>query len=393
VDDSSAQDGHSRVVSFDPGMPQGTHHTANLVAVIPISFAASTSGAAVFKPNRYLWSMKSLVFIDNDDNTDPADNLALEEYVLRRLDPSLDYLLLYRNEPSVIVGRNQNVLEEVNDSYVRDKGIPVFRRLSGGGTVYHDPQNLNFSFVTRYEPSRLHNFRFFNAPVVRVLQSLGIPAMMNDRNDILADGRKISGSAQFSSRGRMFSHGTLLFNSRLEELEEVLSARMKRIRSKSHKSVRSVVANISEFMDRPMDISEFRRYLLDGLTREGLVARRCRLSDQDREHIREIRHARYDRWEWNIGRSPKFEVARTSIINGLTVSLDLQVKKGHIEQIRIASNGCTGLEGICKALEGTRYDQESVRSVLMRIWSQPGDNGNYPFSPGFLTKLVYGEDD
>ncbi len=338
--------------------------------------------------------MKSLVFVDNEDSTDPAENLALEEYVLRHMDPTCDYLLLYRNEPSIIVGRNQNVLEEVNDSFVSQRGIPVLRRLSGGGTVYHDPQNLNFSFITRYESSRLHNFRYFNEPVVRVLQSLGVPAEMNDRNDILAGGKKISGSAQFSSRGRMFSHGTLLFNSKLEDLEEALSVRMKHIRSKSHKSVRSKVANISEFLEHPMEIGEFRRYLLDGLTSNGVVLQRYRLTETDRKRVSEIRQSRYISWEWNIGRSPKFRVERTRVINGMTVSLDLHVSKGHIEQITVSSEGFSGFARVSRALEGTRYDRESVQAGLLRFWKQTEGEGEdkFPLSAASLAELVYGED-
>lgn len=336
--------------------------------------------------------MESLVFVDNGDRTDPAFNLALEEYVLRQMDPERDYLLLYRNEPSVIVGRNQNVLEEINDTYVRNKGIPVLRRLSGGGTVYHDPQNLNFSFVTRYESSRLHNFRFFNTPVVRFLRTLGVPAEMNDRNDILAGGRKISGSAQFSSKGRMYSHGTLLFNSELEELDRVLAVRMKHIRSRSHKSVRSAVANISEFLKSPMQISEFRSYLIEGLTREGLVSNRIRLSDQDRERIREIRQSRYDLWDWNIGRSPRYAVSRSRLIDGEVVTMELHVNKGHIAQIRLTSNDHSEFTDICKALEGIRYDRESVLPVLQRIPTQIGDNGGRSLHPVLLADLIYGED-
>ncbi len=354
--------------------------------------------------------MESLAFIDNADRTDPAFNLALEEYVLRHMDPDRDYLLLYRNEPSVIVGRNQNVLEEVHDSYIREKGIPILRRLSGGGTVYHDPQNLNFSFVTRYESSRLHNFRFFNAPVVRVLRTLGVPAEMNDRNDILAGGRKISGSAQFSSKGRMYSHGTLLFNSELEELDRVLSVRMKQIRSKSHKSVRSTVANISEFVDRPMSVHAFREYLLQGLIRDGLIGSQYKLSDSDLKKIGALREARYTRWEWNIGRSPKFKVSRSRIMDGVSFSVDLVVNKGHIEEIALqsqlvaphaASHAETGslsvadfpdLTVVSNALKGIRYDPQTVLAGIRDAWKHDL-SGNMPsISADTVASMIYGED-
>ena len=358
--------------------------------------------------------MESLVFIDNQDRTDPAFNLALEEYALREMDPARDYLLLYRNESSVIVGRNQNVLEEVNDSFVRSKGIRILRRLSGGGTVYHDPKNLNFSFITRYEPSRLHNFRFFNTPVVRLLRTLGVPAEMNDRNDILAGGRKISGSAQFSSKGRMFSHGTLLFDSELDVLDRVLSVRMKQIESKSHKSVRSVVANISEFLDRPMDVSAFRHFLLDGLESEGLVGSHYGLTEADLGRIREIRESRYDKWEWNIGRSPRFRLKRSRTIDDWKVFMDLSVDKGHIKQIILhpeslhpeslrpeslrpeSQNGLDpatipDYKGISNALNGIRYDPETVRHRLEFACAR--DRLTASISVDALTALIYGGDE
>ena len=354
--------------------------------------------------------MESLVFIDNGDRTDPAFNLALEEYVLRHMDPEQDYLLLYRNEPSVIVGRNQNVLEEVHDSYLRQKGIPILRRLSGGGTVYHDPQNLNFSFVTRYEPSRLHNFRFFNTPVVRILRNLGVPAEMNDRNDILAGGRKISGSAQFSSKGRMFSHGTLLFNSELEELDRVLSVRMKHIRSKSHKSVRSTVANISEFLDRPMSVHAFREFLLQGLIRDGLVGSQHTLSDSDLEKISKIRESRYTQWEWNIGRSPKFKVSRSRVVDGVSLSVNLVVSKGYIEEIALqsalvapqsASYTDTGssladqvpdMTMISKALKGIRYEPHAVLTGIRNALKHGMSGNAAAISADSVASMIYGED-
>ncbi|MGM0739441.1 MAG: lipoate--protein ligase [Bacteroidota bacterium] len=345
--------------------------------------------------------MDSFVYIDNEDRTDPATNLAIEEYVLRHMDPARDYLLLYRNEPSVIVGRNQNVLEEINDAYVREKNIPVLRRISGGGTVYHDPHNLNFSFITRYEPSRLHNFKLFNAPVVRILRSLGVPAEMNERNDILADGRKISGSAQFSSKGRMVSHGTLLFSSRLEDIGQVLTVRMKNIRSRSHKSVRSVVANISDYIDPPMDIKDFREKLLEGLEREGRLDSRCLLSASDWEQIRELHRTRYMTWQWNIGRSPRFHITRSRSINDWNVTMELEVNKGHIRTLSITNesgNGQNteadpGFEALCRMLTGVRYEPGAIRSAIMR-WSE-AEEGNLlrkaPYSDA-VALLIYGED-
>ena len=206
-----------------------------------------------------------MIFIHNEGITDPHLNLALEEYALRSFDYDHDYLLFYINEPSIIIGRNQNTLEEINHKYVEDKGIHVVRRISGGGAVYHDTGNLNFSFITDYDKKSLNNFEKFTAPIVRVLNTMGVDAELSGRNDLQVDDRKISGNAQFSSVDRMFSHGTLLFDSDLGEVTNALDVKMNKIESKGHKSVRSRVANISEFMDDSMETATFRQKLLEGL--------------------------------------------------------------------------------------------------------------------------------
>lgn len=158
-----------------------------------------------------------MLFIDNQKNYDPRINLAIEEYALKHLDINETYLLFYINEPSIIIGKNQNTIEEINTKYVEDQQIHVVRRLSGGGAVYHDKGNLNFSFITKDDGNSFHNFKKFTEPVVEALKKLGVNAELSGRNDLMAEGRKISGNAQFSTKGRMFSHGTLLFDSEIEK--------------------------------------------------------------------------------------------------------------------------------------------------------------------------------
>lgn len=251
-----------------------------------------------------------MIFIDNEGITKPQINLALEEYALRNFGEHEDYLLFYINEPSIIIGRNQNTLEEINDSYVRENGIHVVRRMSGGGAVYHDLGNLNFSFITKYAKDRLNNFLKFNEPVIKVLKKLGVPAEMSGRNDILADGRKISGNAQFSTSKRMFSHGTLLFNSDLDEVTNALDVKMSKIQSKGHKSVRSRVANIMEFIDKPMTVEQFRQYLLDGLYEDRDNFETYHLTENEWKKVHELKEEKYGNWDWNFGKSPKFNVQR-----------------------------------------------------------------------------------
>ena len=199
-----------------------------------------------------------MLFIDNQNITDPRINLAIEEYCLKHLDPEETYLLFYINQPSIIIGKNQNTIEEINTKYVDENGIIVVRRLSGGGAVYHDLGNLNFSFITKDDGNSFHNFKKFTEPVVAALKRLGVDAELSGRNDLMANGRKISGNAQFSTKGRMFSHGTLLFDSEIEHVVSALKVKKDKIESKGIKSIRSRVANISEFLDQKMTTVEFR---------------------------------------------------------------------------------------------------------------------------------------
>ena len=184
-----------------------------------------------------------MYFIDNKGITDPQINLAIEEYALRTMDTDKDsFLLFYINAPSIIIGKNQNTIEEIDTEYVDANGIKVVRRLSGGGAVYHDLGNLNFSFITKDDGDSFRNFKKFTEPVVEALAGMGVKAELLGRNDILVEGRKISGNAQFSTNGRMFSHGTLMFDTAIDEVVSALKVRKDKIESKGIKSIRSRVA-------------------------------------------------------------------------------------------------------------------------------------------------------
>ncbi|MBT9259920.1 MAG: lipoate--protein ligase, partial [Clostridiales bacterium] len=184
-----------------------------------------------------------MIFVENGPIYDPRINLAIEEYILRHLDKEQTYLLFYINDPSIIIGRNQNTLEEIDDAYCREHGIHVVRRLSGGGAVYHDRGNLNFSFITKDDGQSFMNFRKFTEPVVEALRALGVPAELTGRNDIQVGDRKISGNAQFTTGGRMFSHGTLMLSVDLDRVSRALRPKAEKFQSKSTKSVRARVAN------------------------------------------------------------------------------------------------------------------------------------------------------
>lgn len=333
-----------------------------------------------------------MLFIHNEGHTNPHLNLALEEYALRNFDYDNDYLLFYINEPSIIIGRNQNTLEEINHEYVEEHGIHVVRRISGGGAVYHDNGNLNFSFITNYEKEKLNNFRKFTQPVIKVLQSLGVDAKLSGRNDIQVGGRKISGNAQFSSVDRMFSHGTLLFDSNLSEVTNALDVKMSKIESKGHKSVRSRVANISEFLDVPMSTQEFRKKLMDGLYEDRNDFEAYHLTEEEWQGVYDLKEEKYDQWNWNFGKSPKFNIQRTQRFDAGEIDLRLDVEKGYIDNVKIYGDffGKEPVEKLEDHLQGTRYHRDDIEDIL-----KPVDVEEYfgAVPKSEFVELVYGSDE
>ncbi|GIO21649.1 lipoate--protein ligase [Oceanobacillus sp. J11TS1] len=310
-------------------------------------------------------------FIDNKGITDPQINLAIEEYILENFGEKDTYLLFYVNGPSIIIGRNQNTIEEINTDYVDEKGIKVVRRLSGGGAVYHDEQNLNFSFITKDDGNSFQNFAKFTQPVVDALNNIGVPAELQGRNDLAVEGRKISGNAMFSTRGRMFSHGTLMLGSQLEELTKALKVKKIKIESKGIKSIRSRVANISEYLDKPISMEEFKelilRYIFD--VEDVKDVPQYVLTDEDWAKIYEISEKRYQQWDWNYGKSPSFNYQESKKFPGGLVDVRLDVKKGIIENCIIFGDffGLGDVKELEDALKGVRHDREAIKDALDQI--------------------------
>lgn len=310
-----------------------------------------------------------MLFIDNKGITDPRINLAIEEYALKNLDINETYLLFYINEPSIIIGKNQNTIEEINTEYVEKNGIHVVRRLSGGGAVYHDLGNLNFSFITKDDGESFHNFRKFTEPVVNALRKLGVDAELSGRNDLLAGGRKISGNAQFSTRGRMFSHGTLLFDSEIESVVSALNVKKDKIESKGIKSIRSRVANISEFLSETVTIEEFRSLLLKNIFEEMDEIPEYVLTEEDWENIHELSKERYQNWDWNYGKSPKFNLQHSHRFPVGQIDVRFEVNKGIIENCKIYGDffGVGDVGEIEDKLTGQKYEKSQIAAALEEI--------------------------
>ncbi|MCM3748281.1 lipoate--protein ligase [Paenibacillus pasadenensis] len=313
-----------------------------------------------------------MLFVHNGDLHDPSLNLALEEYVLRHLPADNDYLLFYINEPSIIIGKNQNTLEEINEDYVQERGLHVVRRLSGGGAVYHDHGNLNFSFITKDDGESFRNYRKFTQPVIEALHSMGVEAELSGRNDIQVGERKISGTAQFATRGRMYTHGTLLFQSDISHVAAALKVNPEKFKSKSTKSVRSRVANISEFLLEPMTVEQFRSRLL-GFLYKGEPVQTYELTEADWEGVRRIAEERYRSWDWNYGRSPEFNMRQVKRLSAGTYDVRLNVAQGRIERASIYGDffGTAEVSELEELLAGIRYEPGSVREALAGVELTP----------------------
>ena len=304
-------------------------------------------------------------FISNNNITDPTLNLAMEEYVLKNLPAEESYFLFYVNRPSIIVGKNQNTIEEVNKTYVDEKGIDVVRRISGGGAVYHDTGNLNFSFITDDDGNSFHNFKKFTEPIVQALQSLGVNAEMTGRNDIQVGAAKISGNAMVKVKDRMFSHGTLMLNSELDEVQNALKVNPAKIKSKGIKSVRKRVANIEEFLNEPINIDQFKQIILKTIFGEQQVEEYI-LTDEDWKNIEKLSNEKYRTWDWNYGKNPKYNFEREEKFDRGFIQIKFDVKKGKIEHAKIfgdffGEGDITELEHV---LEGCLHDFNHLEEAL-----------------------------
>jgi len=233
------------------------------------------------------------VFILTLDSNDPFFNLSAEEYFL--CEKSKDFFLLWQNKPCIVIGRNQNAADEINGDYVSTRSLPVVRRITGGGAVYHDRGNLNFSFIINGEADRVELCR----PVIDVLRSIGVVAEISGRNDILVGGRKISGTAMCSRGGRSLFHGTLLINADLEAMSEVLKPDENKLIGHGVKSVRSRVANLSEYTKEEVSPNIIGAMLAGYMTERG--GERYELGESDIEAIEKLRDSKYSTDEWNCG--------------------------------------------------------------------------------------------
>lgn len=310
-----------------------------------------------------------MLYIRNDSN-DPYFNMALDEYAVKYLDPSNDYFYFYQNNPTIVIGRNQNTIEEVNLEYVKNHGITVVRRMSGGGAVYHDLGNVNFTFIVDYRKEDFNSIERFAKAIVKALDKLGIDAEFSGRNDIIIAGKKISGNAQYVAKKRILHHGTLLFDSDLTVLGKALNVKPEKITSKGIKSVKSRVANIKDYLKTDITVSEFKEMLLKFVFEvEGSKLKEYTLMPEDMENIISLRNKKYATWDWNFGCAPEFDLSRSCRFKGGEIQAHMNVQDGIITDIKFLGDFMSvgDVSEVEEQLKGQRFKQEEIRGVLLKM--------------------------
>ena len=261
-------------------------------------------------------------------STDPYFNLALEEYLVKHLNFKEDLFILWQNSPSIIIGRNQNVFEEIDIKLAIQKGIPFVRRISGGGTVFHDLGNLNFTFITKNK-GLANNYKVMTEKIVAALNKIGIPIGLVGKSDLKIGHEKISGNAQFVYKDVLLHHGTLLFDSNLATLKKLLRPKKDDVLSHSVKSNRSEVTNLSEFTH--LSLEEIKEYLYVELMGNDYKKDALSLSSDVLDQVNSLKNEKYLSWEWNYAESPSSMIKK----NKDDLYMAFTVEQGVIKSISI----------------------------------------------------------
>lgn len=297
----------------------------------------------------------------------PIFNIATEEYLLKH--KAEDCFYLYINNPSIIIGKHQNSLAEINVDYVKENEITVVRRLSGGGAVFHDPGNLNFSFIKTKEKNEPLDFRKYTQPILEVLNQLGVDAKFEGRNDLTIKGKKFSGNAKHIYQNKILQHGTLLFSSKLPDLSQALKINPLKYQDKAVKSVRSRVTNISEHLLKPLSLEAFEEHIINHVRSLYEDTDIYELTNDDIQAINKLVDEKYSTWNWNFGSSPQYNFQKGIKTTGGHIEMNLEVRKGEIVNAKIFGDffntkDITELENL---LKGMPHDAEKIKAQLLKI--------------------------
>lgn len=309
-----------------------------------------------------------MIIIDSFSNN-PYFNIALEEYLLYQY-PSQEIFLLYINDPSIIIGKFQNTLAEINQDYVEQKQIKVVRRMSGGGAVYHDLGNLNFSFHSELNQSEFMDFSKFTKPVLNVLQRKGVPATLQGRNDLYVGEKKFSGNAKLARNGKVIQHGTILFDSNMAVLADALKVNPLKYKDKAVKSNRSRVINLKECFDTPITIKELKQALIQEMITLFDNTTIYNLTPEDIQGVEKLIEEKYNTWDWNFGFSPKYNFTNAIKVPAGYIELHLDVERGgKIKAAKIFGDffASSPIEELEQMLIDKNHDIEQIQALLQTI--------------------------
>lgn len=301
--------------------------------------------------------------------TDPYYNLALEEYIFTHEKLGKSFVMLWQNKNTIVIGRNQNPFKEINTDDVRKLNTKILRRITGGGSVFHDMGNINYSFISNCEKGEEIDFSQFAAPILETLDQFGVKAECNQRKDLVIEGKKISGTAQTVRNGRLLHHGTLLFDSDLSLVQRILTCKDDKIQAKGVKSVPSTVTNISYHLPKKVSLEVFKKQLLKNLIKDK-ESEALQLIPNDTKKINELRETKYATWEWNYGKTPRFEVEKKRSYRGGTINLSIKASpKGMIDSINLKGNfpDQKKIVQLEKFLEGNLLKESSLKETLSYI--------------------------
>lgn len=297
-------------------------------------------------------------------STDAYFNIATDEYIFKNIKE--DCFMLWRNDNAIIIGKHQNALAEINVDYVKKNGIKVVRRLSGGGAVYHDLGNLNFSFTRTGRDGEMVDFRKYTEPLLEVLRELGVDARFEGRNDLTIEGKKFSGNAEHVYKNKILHHGTLLFSSEMKNVSEALKINPLKYSDKAVKSIPKRVTNISDHLKTPISLEEFTGKVMEHIiaTHDDCVL--YEFSEEDIQAIQKIRDEKYATREWNYGRSPDYSFKKGIRTAGGTLEMNIDAVNGVIKKVKIFGDFFNekDIEEIEKALEDIPHDEDAIRHAL-----------------------------
>lgn len=295
-------------------------------------------------------------------------NIASERYFLDYVDEDIFYL--YVNAPCIVIGRHQNAYAEINQAYVQAHGIDVVRRESGGGAVYHDQGNLNYGFIVQNQHKEIAEiFQAFTKPILSVLNRLGAEAYFSGRNDLLIEGKKFSGNAQYHTQNKVLLHGTLLFSSELEKLSAALNADPRKFQDKSVKSVNSRVTNILPYLSSPISMEEFSQAIIQEVLSLFPEASLYMLSEKEKTRIQQISDKKYSTWDWVYGKSPAFTYRHTLKYAFGLLETRILVEQGKLKNLAIYGDffGRRELDELIVLLRDQPYERRALENILNTV--------------------------